>query len=100
MLYFLLALGNEVSGNVILLTIFSVCIGRIDLIGRLMRAFAKKFSLQVNAALQTSSFIKGIVAEMFNKINSVYLQHIYLDPKLYRLCFFSPNNRTNVRFAE
>ena len=54
----------------------------------------------MNGALQAGAFIKIIITEVFYKTDAIYLQHIYFCTELYRLYFFTSDNRAYIRFMQ
>ena len=98
-LLLLLALWNKVGYNHMPATIGPVLVGGINSICTMMRAFAKQFLVQLYCFFQLCTFIKGIVAEVLYKADTIYLQFIDLSAKLNGLYFLASYYRTDIRFA-
>ena len=93
------ALGYKVGDNTVAGAISSVGIGSVYFIGTVVAAFAKQLPVKRYTFLQSCTFIEGIVAKVFYKADTIYLQLVYFSAKLYGFGFFTSYNGAYVRFA-
>src|SRR5215204_1529854 len=88
----------KTSGNIHFCAIASVFIGSINSISSQLTEFAKMFLMERNPLFEAAAFIKGFIAQMLNKTDSIHLDLVYLGSELYRFYFLTSHNGSDIRF--